>query len=208
MTRTLVKRVQLRGRQEGLVLTITSSDCIVHWPKLTLREGSTQLLETTTLPFQQGAPLYELNDNTEINSTQEVMVIRQPLVPPTPPDIHSSDEGEPNISPNMEAPENESEAQRIARLKKNKMRDGRRHRAHQRKEAWNEYEAKVHEYSKQVRQREEEEEEEKERRAAERLSDSPYEKIKKMIEELEGLAHPTEEQERRREILRATAARL
>lgn len=52
-----IKRVQLKGKQEGLVLTITPGNCIVHWPESVLVGGSTQLLEATTLPFQMGAPL-------------------------------------------------------------------------------------------------------------------------------------------------------
>jgi hypothetical protein len=113
MMKAPIKRVQLKGKQEGLVLTITPSDCIVHWPGSFLTEGSTQLLETTTLPFQQGAPLCEQDDVTKINSVQEVMVIwrpRSPLIPPTPPDVHSLDEAESNISPNAESLEDETEA--------------------------------------------------------------------------------------------------
>lgn len=154
MMKAPIKRLQLKGKQEGLVLTITPSDCIVHWPGSVIVEGSTQLLETTTLPFQQGAPLCEQDDTTEINSVQEVMVIRRPrslLIPPTPPDVHSSDEAESNISPNAKSLEDETEAQRAARLRKNKMREGHRHRAHQRKEAWDDYEVKLRDYERRRR---------------------------------------------------------
>ena len=44
----------LKGAQEGLVLTITSQDCIVHWPGSVPEDSSTRLDDTTTtaiLPY-------------------------------------------------------------------------------------------------------------------------------------------------------------
>ena len=53
----LVLRMPLKGAQEGLVLTTTSQDCIVHWPGSVLEDNSTRLVDTTTttiLPYQEG----------------------------------------------------------------------------------------------------------------------------------------------------------
>jgi hypothetical protein len=70
------------------------------------------------------------------------------------------------------------------------MREGRRHRAHKRREAWDEYEVKLRDYERRRRQKEEEEEE---RRTTRRTNESPLEQIKRMIEELEGMTHLSEE---------------
>ena len=115
----LVLRMPLKGAQEGLVLTITSQDCIVHWPGSVPEDSSTQLVNnmTTTLPYQEGDSICDLEASTEVinnsNSTetntndrtthaQEVFLIRRPrspLVPPEAPDVRSSEESESNISP-------------------------------------------------------------------------------------------------------------
>ena len=39
-----VLRMLLKGAQEGLVLTITSQDCIVHWPGSVPEDNGTQLV--------------------------------------------------------------------------------------------------------------------------------------------------------------------
>ena len=47
-------RMPLKGAQEGLVLTITSQDYIVHWPGSIPEDDGTQLVDdttTTTLPY-------------------------------------------------------------------------------------------------------------------------------------------------------------
>ena len=60
--------------------------------------------------------------------------LEQPLEPPQIPDIKSSDELEGNISPDEKSNSNENDEQRLARLKKNKLKAGRRNRAKQRKQ--------------------------------------------------------------------------
>jgi hypothetical protein len=50
-----VQRVPLIGAQEGLVLTITSQDYIVHWPGSIPGDNNTWLVDTTMiLPYQEG----------------------------------------------------------------------------------------------------------------------------------------------------------
>jgi hypothetical protein len=81
--------------------------------------------------------------------TQEVFVIRRPpLISPTAPDARSLDESESNLSPNAPKCDGESEGQKRDRERRNKLKEGRRHRARQRKEAWDTYEAELAEYNK------------------------------------------------------------
>ena len=50
-----VLRMPLKGAQEGLILTITSQDCVVHWPGSVPEDSGTRLVGTTTttiLPYQ------------------------------------------------------------------------------------------------------------------------------------------------------------
>ena len=131
-----VFRMPLKGAQEGLVLTITSQDCIVHWPGSIPEDSSTRLVGTTTttiLSYQEGDSIYDLEASTEVinnsDSTktnakdrtthaQEVFMIhhpRSPLVPPEALDIRSSDESESNISPYIQGHDGETESQRQAR---------------------------------------------------------------------------------------------
>jgi hypothetical protein len=50
-----VRRVPLTGAQEGLVLTITSRDYIIHWPSSIPRDDNMWLGCTTMiLPYQEG----------------------------------------------------------------------------------------------------------------------------------------------------------
>jgi hypothetical protein len=56
-------------------------------------------------------------------------------MPPTVPHVRSLDESESNISPNVPKYDGESEGQQRAREKRNGLKEGRRHRARQRKEA-------------------------------------------------------------------------
>ena len=115
-----VLRMPLKGAQEGLVLTITSQDCIVHWPGSVPEDSGTQLvgtMATTILPYQEGDSICDLEASTKVinnsdsvetdvdNRTihaREVFMVRRPrspLVPLEAPDIRSSDESESNISP-------------------------------------------------------------------------------------------------------------
>jgi len=116
----MVLRMPLKGAQEGLVLTITSQDYIIHWPGSVPEDSGTRLVGTTTttiLPYQEGDSIYDLeastkvinnSDSVETNAdnrtihAREVFMVRHPrspLVPPEAPDIRSSDESESNISP-------------------------------------------------------------------------------------------------------------
>ena len=77
------------------MLTITSQDCIVHWPGSVPEDYGTQLTNkmTTTLPYQEGDSIYDLeaatkvinnSDSTETNvddrttHAREVFMIRRP----------------------------------------------------------------------------------------------------------------------------------
>ena len=64
-----VLRMPLKEAQEGLVLTITSQDCIVHWPGSVPEDSSTRLVDTTTtaiLPYQEGDSICDLETSTKI----------------------------------------------------------------------------------------------------------------------------------------------
>ena len=102
------------------------------------------------------------------------------------PDIRSSDESESNISPFAQGYDGETENQRQARERRNKLKQGCQHRAKQRKEAWIKYESDLAEYNKRKS-----EQEVKERRAA----NTPYNRIQKALEELRTTSHPSEQQE-------------
>ncbi|XP_066361433.1 uncharacterized protein [Miscanthus floridulus] len=70
------------------------------------------------------------------------------------PDIKSSDESEGNISLDEKSDSNENDEQRLARLKKNKLKAGRRNRAKQRKQIWNKYKVELTEYNRKKVERE------------------------------------------------------
>jgi hypothetical protein len=78
-------------------------------------------------------------------------------MPPTTPDVKSSDESESNISPNTPEYDGESEGQKRARERRNKLKEGRRRRARQQKEAWDTYEEELAKYNKRKSEREVEE---------------------------------------------------
>jgi hypothetical protein len=85
-------------------------------------------------------------------------MIRQPLpIPPTAPNVRSSDEIESNISPNAPEYGGKSEGQRWARERRNKLKEGHRHRARQRKEAQDMYKIELTEYHKRKLEKEAEE---------------------------------------------------
>jgi hypothetical protein len=136
-----VRRVPLAGAQEGLVLTITLQDCLIHWPGFVSRDGDIRLVdEATILPYQEGSTLYNTDTSTEIISNsngavtdaeathaREVFMIRRPpLIPPKAPDVRSSDESESNISPNALEYDGKTESQKRARERKNKLKESRR----------------------------------------------------------------------------------
>ena len=69
-------RMPLKGAQEGLILTITSQDCIVHWPGSVPEDDGTQLVydtTTTTLPYQEGDSIYDLEASTEVINSSNSM---------------------------------------------------------------------------------------------------------------------------------------
>jgi hypothetical protein len=120
-------------------------------------------------------------------------------MPPTAPDIKFSDESESNMSPNAPEYDDESEDQKRARERRNKLKEGRRCCARQQKEAWDTYEVELAEYNKIKSEREAEE------RRTDRAYRAPYDKIREMLEELEAILYPNEEQVQLREVLRTTA---
>jgi len=105
------------------------------------------------LPYQEGDSIGDLEASTEVISNpdsigtninnraihaREVFMVRRPrspLVPPEAPDIRSSDESESNISPFAQGHDGETESQKQARERKNKLKQGHQHRARQCKEA-------------------------------------------------------------------------
>ena len=121
------------------MLTITSRDCIIHWPD-SIPEGSeTQLVGTTTtaiLPYQEGDSICDTEASTKVISdsdsmktnannrtthAREVLMVRRPrspLNPPEAPDVRSSDESESNISPFAQGYDGETESQKQARERK------------------------------------------------------------------------------------------
>ena len=57
----------LKGAQEGLVLTITSQDYIVHWLGSIPEDDRTRLVGTTTttvLPYQEEDSIYDAEAST------------------------------------------------------------------------------------------------------------------------------------------------
>ena len=97
------------------MLTITSQDCIIHWPGSIPKDSGTQLVGTTTtaiLPYQEGDSICDIEASTEVISNsdsmktntnnrtahaREVLMVRRPrspLNPPEAPDVRSSDESE------------------------------------------------------------------------------------------------------------------
>jgi hypothetical protein len=63
------RRLHLTGAQEGLVLTVTSKDCLVHWPGTSPQNNNTRLVEEAiTLPYQEGSALHDANTPTEVVS--------------------------------------------------------------------------------------------------------------------------------------------
>ena len=91
---------------------------------------------------------------------REVFMVRHPrspLVPQEAPDVKSSDESESNISPFTQGHDGETEIQKQARERKNKLKQGHQHRARQCKEAWIKYESDLTEYNRRKSEQEVEE---------------------------------------------------
>ena len=69
-----VLRMPLEGAQEGLILTITSQDCIVHWPGSVPEDSGTRLVDTMTttiLPYQEGDSICDLEASTKVISNSD-----------------------------------------------------------------------------------------------------------------------------------------
>ena len=109
-----------------------------------------------------------------------------------PPRSRSSDESESNISPLIQGHDGETESQRQARERRNKLKQGRQCRARQRKEAWIRYESDMAEYN---RRKSEQEVEER------HTANTPYNRIREALEELRAISHPSEEQRWPQDIL-------
>jgi hypothetical protein len=59
--------VPLVGAQEGLVLTITPQDCLIHWSGSVSGGGDVRLNnEAMILPYQEGSMLYNTDTSVEI----------------------------------------------------------------------------------------------------------------------------------------------
>jgi hypothetical protein len=114
---------------------------------------------------------------------------------PTAPDVRSLDESESNILPNTPEYDGESKGQRQARERRNKLKEGRRHRSRKQKETQDAYKIELAEYHKRKSEKEAEE------RHVDRVHEAPYDKIREALEELEAISHPNEEQEQLREVL-------
>jgi hypothetical protein len=74
-----VWRLHLTGAQEGLVLTVTSKDCLVHWSGTGPQNNNTRLVEEDiTLPYQEGSALHDTNTPTEVvsSTTQDLIDFR------------------------------------------------------------------------------------------------------------------------------------
>ena len=71
-----VLRMPLKEAREGLVLTITSQDCIVHWPGSVPECSGTRLVDTMTtaiLPYQEGDSICDLEASTKVISNSDSM---------------------------------------------------------------------------------------------------------------------------------------
>jgi hypothetical protein len=62
---SLVRRIPLTGAQEGLVLTVTSQDYIIHWLGSISEDGNTGLVDATmALPYQEGDSIHDTKIST------------------------------------------------------------------------------------------------------------------------------------------------
>ena len=94
-------------------------------------------LEASTKVISNSDNVETNTDNRTVHAREVLMVRRprSPLIPPEAPDVRSSDESESNISPFAQGYDGETENQKQARQRKNKLKQGRQHHARQRKEA-------------------------------------------------------------------------
>jgi hypothetical protein len=74
-----IQKLQLTGIQEGLMLTITPEDYLVHWSGIGPQNNNTRLVEEDiTLPYQEGSVLRDTNTPTEVvsSTTQDLIDFR------------------------------------------------------------------------------------------------------------------------------------
>jgi hypothetical protein len=72
-----VWRLRLTRAQEGLILTVTSQDCLVYWSSTFFQDSYTQLVkEAITLPYQEGGVFHDANALTKVinNSSRAGLV--------------------------------------------------------------------------------------------------------------------------------------
>jgi hypothetical protein len=68
-----IQKLQLPEAQEGLMLTVTLEDCLVHWLGTYPLNSNVQLVEEAiTLPYQKDSTL--CNANTKVLSSKAGMV--------------------------------------------------------------------------------------------------------------------------------------
>jgi hypothetical protein len=61
-----VRGLRLIRAQEGLILTMTSQDYLVHWPGSISRSINARLVdEIAVLPYQEGSTLYDTDTSTK-----------------------------------------------------------------------------------------------------------------------------------------------
>jgi len=152
------REIPLLGAQQGLVLSITSEGCIVHWPGtkplndssdpsrlvgmvelMPYQDGSTLPMEDTgSTEILTNTEMAESGTNSVLSHTREVFMLRQPPQIPMPqaPDVQPDDETLSNISADTPAPANETDAQKTARERKNQQRQAHCNCAQHRKEEW------------------------------------------------------------------------
>jgi hypothetical protein len=94
------------------------------------------------------------------------------LIPPEQSNVRSSNESESNISPNAQGDGSEAKSQRQIRERKNKLKQGHRRQAKQRKKARARYKSDLAEYNKRRSEQKAED-----RCAAGKTHNSPYAKI-------------------------------
>jgi hypothetical protein len=69
-----IRGIPLTRAQEGLILTITSQDYIVHWQGSILEDDSTRLVSTTVvLLYQEGYSVCDAKTFTEVLNNSENM---------------------------------------------------------------------------------------------------------------------------------------
>ncbi|XP_066324220.1 uncharacterized protein [Miscanthus floridulus] len=164
------RKILLEGAEEGMIMIVTPQDCVVHWLGSFTSSKAQTGMYIEELPYQEGKELGSSSETIDSSTKQRmkyhirraqkkytiymVEQLEQPLEPPQIPDIKSLDESEGNISPDEKSDINENDERRLARLKKNKMKAGRRNRAKQRKQIWNKYKAELMEYNRKKVERE------------------------------------------------------